>query len=327
MTEKHEPAQVPHPWSKEALLAKAQVYAEEMLLHDRDDWKFAFWSSLLLELLARAALGHINPALLADSTKDWNHLFYALGHTPLANKFVPKSIETREVFARLRAICRDFDVRLEGFSTIHLYRRNEELHSGGTPFDNLRTSSWLPLFYAVCAVLMQFMGESLTVLFGEDESEVALSMIKAAKDESAKAVLKSVQARKTIWEDHTDEERSVLSGQADIWAARQAGHRVKCPSCGCNALVSGNAIAPPGVKIIDNLLTETQAFLPSKFECVACGLKVIGLPELHACGLSDPYKATFTNDPVDYYTPEDYYSLKEEVQDMHSKFEPDNNEP
>ena len=54
-----------HPWSKDALLAKAQRYAEEMLVHDYNDWKFAFWSSLICELLARGGTGACPVALLA----------------------------------------------------------------------------------------------------------------------------------------------------------------------------------------------------------------------------------------------------------------------
>src|SRR5262245_8058115 len=113
-------AKAAHIWSKDALLTKAQRYAEEMLGHDRDDWRFAFWSSLALELLARAALANISPALLADSKdrnnpKEWHNLYFALGHSPKAKKFVPHSIGLTEVFSRLGEILPEFDTRLEGF--------------------------------------------------------------------------------------------------------------------------------------------------------------------------------------------------------------------
>src|SRR2546421_295754 len=90
---------VPSLWTQRLLLTKAQRYAEEMHRCERDDWRFAFWSTLSLELLARAALAHISPVLLADVRSDsWRHLFYALGHAPKAAKFVPKSIDISEVF-------------------------------------------------------------------------------------------------------------------------------------------------------------------------------------------------------------------------------------
>ncbi len=136
-----EAAKAAHIWSKDALFAKAQRYAEEMLGHHRDDWRFAFWSSLTLELLARAALANMSPTLLAESkdrsnAKDWNNLYFALGHSPKAKKFVPHSIGLAEVFSRLGQILPEFDARLVGFGTLHLQRRNEELHSGSTPFEN-----------------------------------------------------------------------------------------------------------------------------------------------------------------------------------------------
>lgn len=66
-----------HPWSEEALFGKALLYTERMDSFTADDWQFGFWSALSLELLARAALAHISPVLLAD-TKNWRNLMHAL---------------------------------------------------------------------------------------------------------------------------------------------------------------------------------------------------------------------------------------------------------
>jgi hypothetical protein len=87
-------------WDSGAMLAKAQRYAEEMQRHAHDDWRFAFWSSLVLELIARSALANVSPVLLADHT-NWNNLYHALGHTPNASKFSPKSVAITEVLSRL----------------------------------------------------------------------------------------------------------------------------------------------------------------------------------------------------------------------------------
>jgi hypothetical protein len=64
-------------WDSTALLNKAQRYIEEMQEHSHSDWKAVLWSSLALELLARAALAKFSPALLADTTS-WHNLSYAL---------------------------------------------------------------------------------------------------------------------------------------------------------------------------------------------------------------------------------------------------------
>ncbi len=316
MTAPAVPSPVQHPWSKEALLTKAQRYSEMMLSCPREEWHFAVWSTLALELLARAALAHVSPALLADS-KEWHHLYFALGFSPKAPKFQPKSVDIAAVFARLKEAVSDFDARLAEFGVTHMGRRNEELHSGGTPFDGIGSSTWLPTFYEACEILLKSMGETLEVLLGAEEANVAALMIAASKDHAAKAVVKTIQVHKSGWDLKTGGERALLCGQATTWATRDKGHRVTCPACGSPAIVTGDPIAAPTKVIKDDQIIATQSYLPSKFECVACELKMSGLPQLSAAGLGDTYKATFTYDAAEYYAPED----------EHAGYEPDFNEP
>ena len=313
---KAQATQQQHSWSKDALFAKAQRFAEEMLKHPKDDWQFALWSTLALELLGRAALANVNPALLAEA-KDWNNLYFSLGFNPTANKFIPKSIDVTAVFSRLREILPEFTTELEGFAVLHMTRRNEELHAGSTPFDSLKTTAWLPTYYQTCTVLVESLGEELDLLLGKEEASLAVTIIAASRDESAKAVLKSVAAHKTIWEAKPVPEQVKLSQQASTWATRHEGHRISCPSCDSDAIVTGTAIAAPLKSFDGELIVETQQYLPSKFECVACQLKIAGLSQLAACGLGNTYKATFTYDLAEYYAPNDDYS----------GYEDDNNEP
>lgn len=287
-----------------------------MLSYPKDDWRFALWSTLVLELLGRAALARVNPALLAEA-KDWKNLYFSLGFTPIVTKFVPKSIDVSTVFSRLQEILPAFTKELEGFAVLHMARRNEELHAGSTPFDSLKATAWLPIYYQTCSTLIESLGETLELLLGKEEATLASTIITAYKDGSAKAVLKSVAAHQAVWEGKSGPERTKLSNQASMWATRQAGHRVHCPACGNDALVTGTAIAAPFQKIEDDLMVETQQYLPSKFECVACQLKIAGLSQLTACGLGDTYTATFTYDLADYYAPNDDYA----------GYEDDNNEP
>jgi hypothetical protein len=64
------------------------------------------------------------------------------------------------------------------------------------------------------------------------------------------------------------------------------------------------------------MIIETQEFLPSKFECIACGLKMLGLSQLHACGLASPYRSKATYTLIEYYANQ-YADLE---------FDDDNNE-
>jgi hypothetical protein len=303
-----------HPWSKSALLAKAQRYAQEMLAHSRDDWRFGLLSTFVLEFLARATLANISPALLAEP-KSWSNLYFSLGHSPTAPKFIPKSIDITEVFARLRDTVPSFTTELEGFSAQHVSRRNEELHGGSLPFDGLSTG-WLPRFYETAEVMLTAMGEGLGSLVGDEESKLAAQLIAASKDESAKAVAKAIAAHKTVWDSKDDGEKAKLAQQASVWSTRQTGHRVLCPACLNDALVQGGPISQPIRKLEGDLIVETQEYLPSKFECVACQLKIAGLSQLSACGLGSTYKSTSTYDAAEYYAPED----------EHPEYDDDNNE-
>jgi hypothetical protein len=78
-----------HPWCSDALLAKAQRYAEEMQSYSPEDWQFGLSSTFVLEFLGRATLANISPVLLAEPS-DWNNIYYAVGGAPKASKFNPR---------------------------------------------------------------------------------------------------------------------------------------------------------------------------------------------------------------------------------------------
>lgn len=307
---------VANAWGKDDLLKKAQKFAQIMCTHSKDSWDYGFWSTLVLELVARAALSNVSPTLLADP-KDWNNLYSALGHAPKATKFTPKSIDITNVFDRLKNTVPGFTPDHENFGALHMSRRNEELHSGGSSLNTIKGSTWLPVFYQVCEVLLASMGEKLELLLGSGEAKVAAAMIAASNDASAKAIAKSVSAHKFIWEGKESVEKSKLSAQATVWATRHNGHRVQCPACGNDALVAGEPSSAPIKTIKEDEITEKQEFLPTRFECVACALKMSGLAQLSACGLGDTYTATFIYDAAEYYAPEDRFE----------EYEPDYNEP
>lgn len=276
-----------------------------------------YGSTLTLEILARAALAHVNPALLADSSrdpKDWNNLYYALGGKPRAAKFVPKSVDITSVFDRLSDIWTSFDSDRVGIAKAHITKRNEELHAGANPFD-AGSGDWLGEYYDVCAALLESMGESLASLLGDKEAGVAKKLVTAAKDESAKAVNKAIHQHRRSWE--AVSKRYTLRLRASIWAAQHVGHRVTCPACKSQAVVTGEPIAEPHATISGGMVTEKQDHLPSKFECIACGLKIVGLARIAAARLGNTYTSTRT------YNLEEYFGDRTEFEG----FEDDNNEP
>jgi hypothetical protein len=309
----------PQAWDAEALWTKALRYAECMVDNESDDWQKGLWSSLALEFLARAALANVSPALLAEvSQKTSDHLFHALGFEPAGSSIKPMSIGAAEVLRRLASLFSDtFTREMEGFCIRHTGNRNAELHSGETPFDGVDPASWQPEFYRAASVLLKTMELSLTHLVSEEEAEVAQKLIEAAADEKAKAVVGEVAAHKKVWDAKSEDEQAKLSALAEGRATRQVGHRVSCPSCRSTALLQGEPASAPKIKLEDDMIVESQEYLPSKFECTACGLKVLGLSRLSAINLHGRYKHTQCYDAAEYYSPEDTWA----------GFDEDNNDP
>jgi hypothetical protein len=302
------PTTTPHVWSVEALLAKAETYAEEMHRHDHTDWRFGFWSALCLEVVMRGSAASISPALLADG-KDLNHTMYAIGREPTITNYVPKSIDIARLVPVLQQVFADFTKELADFCNGHIIRRNAELHSGDVPFDDLGTSAWLPKFYETCKILLPHCNSSLKDLFGKETAAAAEEHIKGAQDDAAKAVKKQVAAHQTIFEELGEEERKAKEERAAAQATRHDGHVVPCPACKTNALLYGTPSGPVKREVKDDEIIEKQAMVPSAFECIACGLRITGYSKLMACGLGDVFTSTTIHDPIEFFSidPSDFY--------------------
>jgi DNA-directed RNA polymerase subunit RPC12/RpoP len=300
----------PQAWDAEALWTKALRYAGCMIDNNVENWQKGLWSSLTVEFLARAALANVSPALLSESSqKNSDHLFHALGFEPAGSAIKPLSIGVTDVLRRLASLFPNtFTKELEGFCVRHTGDRNAELHSGETPFDGVDPALWQPEFYRAASALLETMGLSLGDLVGEEETNVAKKLMEAAADEKAKAVLGEVAAHKKVWEAKFEVERTKLKASAEVWASRQEGHRVNCPSCCSTALVKGEPASAPQIKLEDDTIFESQEHLPSQFECVACGLKVLGLSRLRAIKLDSRYKHTLSYDAAEYYSPDDQWA-------------------
>lgn len=316
-----DPAATPHVWDATALLAKARRYIEQMQACDHADWQFAFWSSLALELIARASLSQISPTLLAETNeKDASQLYFALGHAPNTQKFTPKSIGIGEVLNRLQSMNTSFDKELRDFCSIHTGMRNAELHSAAMPFDEIKSSAWLWKFYRSCEVLTVSLGLDLTNLLGLEEAAFAKHQINAAKDEAAKAVLGTIKSFREVWQSKPEKDRTKLAEKAQAWASRQEGHVVDCPACASEALLDGDPIGSPKRTLKEDMVIETQAKVPSQFQCVACNLKINGLSQLSAAGLGSPFKTTATFNAAEYFYSGDDGSDE-------GRYDDDNNEP
>jgi hypothetical protein len=263
-----------------------------------NDWQFGFWSSLSLELVARAAVAHVSPTLLAHR-KDWRNIYDALGNPATAKGFTRISVTTTEVLQILKEILPDFTDELNNFCARHCANRNAELHSGEEVFAGLGTSEWLAKYYKCCQVFLGSMGRTLHELFGDVTTAKAL--IASLNDSAAKAVERDIKKQIEIWNAKPPQEEAAAVAQASAWATRHVGHRVKCPACGNPALLRGSSQGAVSTEIGEDVIVQRQTMLPSAFECVACDLKIAGLSKLSACGLGDAFTATSTYSPAEFF--------------------------
>jgi hypothetical protein len=313
-----------HPWSVEALFNKALLYIGEMERLAADDWRFALWSSLSLELLARAALANISPTLLA-SGRDWRNINYALGNPSSHRNFKPVSAAVSEVLLMLNELLPDFSKELLNSCALHCGNRNAELHTGEERFSGTKSSEWLPKYYAACDVLARSMGKSLADLFGDPKT--AQEMILALQDTAAKAVGQDIHTHKELWGQKSSDDKNVALAQATSWATRHAGHHVKCPACESPAVVKGTGRGAVSTEIDDDGdIVQRQTMLPSSFECIACGLKIAGFSKLSACGLGDTFTGTSVTSAAEFFNLHTDEELREAVRLAEPEFEEDNNE-
>jgi hypothetical protein len=289
-----------HEWSAEALFAKAQLYAQTMADNADSEWRFGLWSALTLEMLVRSTVATTSPALIADN-QDWLNVLYGLGLQPKRPKFVPRSAAISDLVVRAEELVPDFTREHANFCISHFARRNTELHTGNLSFSNVGSSSWLPMFYAVCSVLLSAQGETLDSLFGPDVAAQAVEDIGALRDEAAKSVSGTINAHRTVWEQKSDEERATATAQAQTNSLRYLGHRTVCPACGSTALLQGKAAGVAKRTVNDDGIDERQVMKPDAFYCIACDLKISGYSKLLAAGLGDPFVSTSHYDAVEYF--------------------------
>jgi hypothetical protein len=289
-------------WNPDALWSKAKLYMDRAINEQRDGSLFPFWCSLALEFLARSALAKISPTLLAEPDREMKNILYALGKgTPSKG---PKSINAILVFDLCKQVVPDFGPEEKELCEALSNRRNEELHSGGLPFEIFKTNDWLAKFYETCAVLLKFQARELQDLLGAKEAGAAQKMIDASKLEVLGKVKKSITAHKTIFEEKPEKERHELLAKSEALAKEKTalgGHRVVCPACGAKSWVTGEPISRQDTRLEGSSVVERVSMLPTSFACVACGLKLTGHSELQAVGLGGQFTRSLYFDAVYYY--------------------------
>ncbi|MBT1705272.1 hypothetical protein [Chryseosolibacter indicus] len=290
-------------WTSESLFAKAKLFYSKAQDAGVDSPDFALNSALSLELLSRSALSYVSPVLNADPQNEGQNILFALGF-PLKKGF-PRSIPFHSVTIRLEQIVDNYQKKAcREFSEYFAGLRNEELHTGGAPFENLKNSEWLPKFYQTVAVLCEFMKKDIDEIVGDD-AEHALELIKDQEEsDNSKAKEKIGIAKAAFGKlSKQQQEAKTLLAATDPTHGRWGYSKVTCPACSSDAALYGirSKTSEPQY---DGGLFCSVTFKATKLVCKACALELSPTPELIAAGVNISFTEREDLDLHDYFQPE-----------------------
>ena len=309
-------------WSRDSLYNKAKLFAQRAHNEDIESALFGFWISLSLELLARAALSHIHPALLADP-KEPDNLQYAFGKVP---KAVPKSIAAKALYARCSVFIEGFTDMMAGHCLVMADRRNSELHSGAAVFEDLETSSWLPQTYEVIDVLLTHISSGFADFIGEDHKSFAVDMLKDRKEGIKKEVQDKISAAKQAFEKQTlewkAERLAATAPTRDGWIAQSRFRKgCTCPACRSKAVIGGESVSRGPAKIDEasGQISREVRVLPNVLFCPLCGLSLTGYQQMREARLGDIYTVIDAEDPIEFFgiDPEEHVDLDKMMREYH----------
>ena len=277
-------------WSEEEYWSKGQLYIRRAQSAEADDGLYPFWMSLAMEFIARAALSKVSPVLNADP-KQVENIYAALG---LGDVGTPKTVPLHSVFARCVSVVDGFEERHKKFCDFLGVQRNEELHAGGLPFEDLKLQDWLQSYYEVLDILCQHMEHELDELLGSDEAEAACELLKSSAEGLQSSVKQSIAAHRKVFEDRSEEERQQLRSEALIRSltanvSSDLSATTDCPACSSSGLVTGRSIRKSRPYYNGENLLEEVTCLSETYSCHACGLRLPSASDLRWSGIEPQF--------------------------------------
>jgi hypothetical protein len=295
-------------WEYEALWNKSKVYVSRAQENQGDGGLFAFWSLLAFELLARATLAKVHPALLAEPIESGDHLMYAFGFGKVKN---PKSVAAATVLRRCQKVVPGMTQDdVDSCMSLIAYR-NEELHSGSPVLDTLPTSSWLAEYYRLCDIFLVSQQQTLEAFLGPRDAAAARTMMSAAAQNLVSQTRQAIATARAGFDALTPEAQTdaemAAEGAAKV-AKRMRGSVVACPACGKKAVITGQVVRLSEPRPVEATIAYDVIILPTRLDCASCKLVLPDHSHLHAIQLGGQYSITEYEDPIKFYGigPEDF---------------------
>jgi hypothetical protein len=193
-------------------------------------------------------------------------------------------------------------------------RRNAELHSGELSFEDYPNKIWLPEFFHVCEILVKHQEKSLDDLLGSDVAKTAQSSILALTSKRKDVAMNLIAEAKRQFDALEPKERLERLTKAEETIKKKyipRSKQVKCPACGAQASVSGEAARYLEPRVTADAIVEKAIIIPTKLECFSCELLLSSHENVVGAGFGDQFTVEEETDPKDYYgiefEPSDYY--------------------
>lgn len=266
----------------------------------RDDGQFedfCFWCAVSLEMLGKAMLAQIHPALIADP-QDVDSMFLACGKT-LTSK--PRTIAAKTVFLRLAKLSSHIDKTDVDFCTLMMERRNADLHSGALPYEGLNADTWAPRFWRVAELMLAVNQLNLEAWIDAAEAARAQDLIRAAATVRQQAVDARLERSRALFDGKYQTPEAIINIRAQARHGRLVHPtdfglyaadllvQEECPACRCDGLLSADNMGEEHEGEVDwesGLFTVTVHYASLAFRCAVCKLKLDGQEEMEHAQLT-----------------------------------------
>lgn len=284
------------PYDHEALWIKAKLFLNRAMDEDesRSFDEQALWASLALELLAKAALARVTPALIADPTEDGINLLIASGLVEGDPKFI--SVRAKTLFSRCQRAFKPFNAKeAETFTSA----RNEYLHSSGIGFATIPPRAWWPRYWSLVIVLVAALEKEIVQLVGEDREQVVDNhLAQNAKNIEHRTEVLIERAKVRLAQYRSGSLPAKVAAEFRPGFDNSAGlshfEPERCPACGELGTLEGNDISNTEVNYeqvgeFDFDATVTLTVSSEYFSCPTCQLVLDSYELIEQAGLPDSF--------------------------------------
>lgn len=298
----------PNPFDYEAFWVKAKLFMNWAMDDDVDRTfqERALWAALAFELLAKSALSHHSPLLVAEPSEDGMNLLAASGLVDRDTR--GKSARAKTVFTRCSRAFKPFDLTK---ASVIADARNEFLHGTQAVISPIPEAAWWADFWGQAIILITAQDRNLEDLVGPSRVDAVNEHLERNKrnlDERVEMLMGRAAQRYALHErgDLPARLHSQLSAKLERSAGLSYSDIVDCPACGNRGWLEGEEVVDTQVVYEqvgeeDFEPTVTATVGADYFSCEHCGLVLEGVELLERAGL-----------PVDFPTETDGNHLWEE---------------